>query len=95
MEDKANIEKKDETRAQGSKDKSKLFEKFVNGLSYYLKNLTRLIWIIARFIVFISGICLVTSPFIIFAMTFIAPDTAVKAVKALADILETLVEVLK
>jgi hypothetical protein len=93
MEDKTIIESGD--KQIKPLKKGKLFEKFINGLSYYLRNATKLIWILARFFIFLMGISLIVSPFIIFAMAFAVPEAAVKAVKALAEILETFISVLR
>ncbi|MDR1905391.1 MAG: hypothetical protein LBQ27_00540 [Clostridiales bacterium] len=72
-----------------------LYTRFNNALDYYLKNTMKLIWVLTKFFVFVTGVCLIASPFIIFGMSIISPDSAVKFVKALGEILETLINVFR
>jgi hypothetical protein len=77
------------------KEKPRIFDKFNAKLSYYLRNIVKLTWSIAKFFILMSGIFSLASPFILFGMILIDPDGAVKTVKALAEILETLISSIK
>jgi hypothetical protein len=67
------------------------FVKFNNGLNYYLKNIIRLIWTLTKFFIFIMGVGLIVFPFILFGMVIVSPSYSVEVVKALGEILETLI----
>jgi cytoskeletal protein RodZ len=71
--------------------KKKKFETFNNGLAYYLKNIRRFIWTVVKFVIIIAGILAVAFPFVIVALLFVSPESAVKAVKALSEILEIMI----
>ncbi len=71
------------------------FARFNSLFGYFLHNIFRFIFAIFKFLIKISAIVLITFPFALFAMCFIAPGSAFKTLEALASLLQMIIDLFR
>lgn len=67
------------------------FKRFNAGLAYYLDNAFKFFFTLFKFFIKVTGILVITFPFVLFGMCLVSPDSAIRTLEALTHLIRLII----